>query len=119
MDLSSLYKTVNSVTDDLVKGAGRKMILRTEASGTYDVDTGQVSRTVSDSVFYGVLTKYVTDQRDKTVAQDGGAVIICRLDTPPKVSSKVIIDQEVWTVGAVQIVKPGCPTMLCKLMVHK
>jgi len=117
--MASFYDRMAATADKQIAKFGRDMILREYSGTTYDPDTGLPSRAVTDTVFKGLNTNFFHTQRDNSLQESGVRTILCRFDTAPTPDAKVIIDQDEMSISSVQIVKPDCLTVLCKLSVHK
>lgn len=86
--------TLKAGVDSILNDLGKTLTLRSVTEGSYNVNTGGVTNTTSDTSVIGMLLNYKDLQRDGDIIQQGDSKIVIKTGTAPDIQD-IILDGSV------------------------
>ncbi|MDP0174079.1 hypothetical protein Q7299_09890 [Glaesserella parasuis] len=108
-----MYGKLKQISKQLIQKFGSPCVIKTQISGQYDPTTGKMQTEISKQNAYCLFDNLAYDfsvNREFATVQQGDVVIY--LTEKAEVGSAVEVNGEVWSIIAVQPIKPASVAML-------
>ena len=120
-----MYGKLQNISTKLIKQFGVPCVVRSEKAGRYNPETGEVeSRSRSEESAHCLFDNLAYDfnqigKNTSNMVQQGDVLIYVTAEANPAINSKIVTDNEKWTVINCQPIKPAGVAVIYQCQARK